>query len=209
MSALLLSATAKTPAAEEAKENQEPPQLFYLEINGKKMPLALNKPFPTETLKGADTATLRVEPYRVFRYSGILFHYPTEYAFEADLEGPGVAIWTLTGPTTVIMVQRYDLQADPDAARGQLIKALGARYKDAKKKEREVTLKVKDTTLKGVCLELELVRTVIHQELYSFRVGKGSVVLLIQDTPGADGKPSTERVRAEKLLSETLQLPAN
>ena len=195
-------------AADESKEDQEPPQIFYLESDGNKIPIELNKPFGTQILQGKKTATLRVEPFRVFRYAGLSFRYPREYTFEADHTHPGLSLWTLQGNDCLIMVQRYEHQGDPETVRRSVTNGLAASYKDAKKKEVAITWKLEDTTLKGVRLEVELAGTLLHQDLFSFRAGNRPVVLMIQDSEPKNGKASAARVRAEKLLSETLRLPA-
>ena len=59
--------------AQENKEDQSPPQIFYFEVGGKKVSVKLNEPFATKTLAANPTATLRVEPYRVFKYAGLRF----------------------------------------------------------------------------------------------------------------------------------------
>jgi len=204
---LLVCAPAAS-TAEEPKEDQEPPQIFYLEFDGKKVPLELNKPLGTEVLRGSKTFTLRVEPYRVFRHAGLSFRYPREYTFGNDHSTPGVSIWTMSGPDCLIMVQRFQGQGDPEAVRESLVDGLAEKYKDGKKKQVETTWKLKDTTLKGVRLEVELAGIRLHQDVYSFRDGQGSVLFLIQDSLQGDGKASAERVRTEKMLSETLRLPA-
>jgi hypothetical protein len=205
---LLACAPIAASAADQPKGDQEPPQIFYLEFDGKKVPIELDKPFPTEALEGTRSVTLRVEPFRVFRHGGLSFHYPREYTFEADHTTPGLALWTLSGNDCVIMVQRYEGDRDPEAMRQLVVNGLAAKYKDAKLKRGEATWKLKDTTLKGIRLEVELAGSGLHQDLYAFRAGDSSVVLMIQDSLQDDGKPSADRVRADKMLSETLRLPA-
>jgi hypothetical protein len=204
----LLACAPGGSTAGEPKEDQEPPQIFYLEFDGKKVPVELNKPLGTEVLGGSKSFTLRVEPYRVFRHAGLSFQYPREYTFENDHATPGVSIWTLSGPDCLIMIQRYEGSGDPELVRQALVNELAKKYKDGKKRQVETTWKLKDRTLKGVRLEVELAGIRLHQDVYSFRAGQGSVLLLIQDSLQDDGKASAERVRTEKMLSETLRLPA-
>ncbi|MGL5095305.1 MAG: hypothetical protein ACRDD1_06935, partial [Planctomycetia bacterium] len=66
-------------------------------MNSGKIPVELDKPFRTDVFGEAKTATLRVEPYRVFRNAGLSFHYPREYMFECDLELAPSMLWTLEG----------------------------------------------------------------------------------------------------------------
>jgi hypothetical protein len=206
--ALLVCAPLAAGAGDGPNPDQEPPQIFYLEVDGKKVPIELDKPFPTESLKGSKSVILRVEPFRVFRYGGLTFQYPREYNFEADHSTPGLGLWTLSGNDCVIMVQRFEGNADPEEMRRLVVDQLAAKYEGAKKKQGETTLKLKDTILKGIRLEVEFAESTFHQDSYALPAGKNdSVVLMIQDSVQDDGKPSADRVRAEKLLSETLRLP--
>ena len=190
---VLVWASPAVGAAEGPKEDQEPPQIFYLEFDGKKVPIELNKPLGTEALRGSKTFTLRVEPYRVFRHAGLSFQYPREYTFENDHTNPGVSLWTLSGPDCLIIIQRYEETGAPEAVRQALVDGLTEKYKDGKKKQVETTWKLKDITLKGVRLEVELAGILIHQDaLYSFRAG--ARLGLVVDHPGFFGKTTGERV---------------
>ena len=95
------------------------------------------------------------------------------------------------------------------AIRGNVLSGLTTTYAGAKKlRESDVTLKCNGETLNGRRLEVELAGTMLHQDLFSFPVGKSSVVLMLQDTPHDDGKPSANRVLGEKMLCESLTIPA-
>ena len=97
--------------ADEPRGVQEPPMIFYLEAGGKKTPIELGKPFKLDALPSASTAILRAEPYRVFPYAGISFRYPRSFTFETDFKTKGVRIWSLEGPSYLIMVQEYPVLA--------------------------------------------------------------------------------------------------
>ncbi len=188
-------------------EEQEPPQLFFLEVGGKRIQVELDKPLDTATLGGAKSVTLRVEPYRVFPYGGVKFHYPREYTFEADFSTPGVSLWTLSGSDCKIMIQRYQDQPNHQATLATFKKQLLATYKANKPKESAVKLKLKDAVVDGQRIELALFGSALQQDVYSFQSGKEAVLLVVQDSPKENGSPSADRIRAEKLLSDTLQLP--
>lgn len=71
----------------EPPEDQEPPLLLYLESDGKRIPIELDKPFGLEALSGKKTAILRADPYRVSPYAGLSFRYPRGDSFEATRAG--------------------------------------------------------------------------------------------------------------------------
>ncbi len=95
---IFLAISASAVKAEDPAD-QEPPLLLYLESDGKRIPIELDKPFGLEALAGKKTAVLRAEPYRVFQHAGLSFRYPRSYIFEADQETPGVTQWSLDGPS--------------------------------------------------------------------------------------------------------------
>ena len=205
--ALLLLYPPSPALADDPKPDQEPPQIFFLECAGRRVPVDLDKPFRTDALAGAKSATLRVEPHRVFRYAGLVFHYPREYTFVVSLENPAVAVWTLAGSDCTIMVQRYPGRQDADAVRREFVGDLTALYQGAKTKQTDATCKLKHTTLKGLRLEVELAGRLLYQDLFCFPAGKDLVVLILQDSPQRDGQPSPDRTRAEKMLHDSLRLP--
>ena len=101
----LLALHSSTVRAD-APEDREPPLLLYLEADGTRIAIELDKPIDLAALSGKKRATLRAEPYRVFPYGGISFRYPSGYSFKAEQQ-PGASIWTLEGSDVVIIVQRY------------------------------------------------------------------------------------------------------
>jgi hypothetical protein len=195
------------PAKIGIPQNQEPPQLFFLEFDGKKAPIELDKPVSADVFGSSKTITLRVEPYRVFPHGGLHFQYPREYTFKTDFDNPAVLLWTLSGPTAKIMIQRYRGQADHEAVRREFMKELAKEYKNAKKTETKTSVDLKKMTLEGRRIEVQLVASgKIQQDVYSLQDGRDSVLLILQDSPEEDGKPSKDRSRAEKMLRETLRL---
>lgn len=205
--ALLLVAATAPGAAAEPKGAREPPQLFFLESGGQKAAIELDTPFETRLLAANPSATLRVEPYRVFPYAGLEFHYPREYTFEADFTKPGVVIWTLSGNSCLIMIQRFENNKEHLTIRGQVSTGIANIFAGSKV-DRQCSLKLKDEALHGVGLEARIGPAQLRQDFYSCASGEDSIVLVLQDTPSDNGQPSADRVRAEKMLCETLRLPA-
>src|SRR4051794_4953611 len=209
LAAVMLAACSggQQPPVQAAREDQEPPQLFFLEFDGKRTPIELDRPLGTDVFGGARAFTLRVEPYRVFRYAGLRFHYPREYTFEADLTSTAVSMWTLSGNDCKIMVHRYKAREDHEDALESVRKRLVAAYKPSKTKEALTRLNIRGADLKGKRIEVRIANTLIQQDLYSFPSAKDSIVLILQDSPLQSGNPSADRTRAERMFCETLQLP--
>jgi hypothetical protein len=181
--------------------------LLYLETNGKRATIELDKPFDLEALAGDKTATLRAEPYRVFPYAGLSFRYPRGYSFEAKLK-PNLSTWTLKGSHVVITIDRFPGLRDHVAIRQAMVKNMLKSYAGSKTRELDTQLDVKGATLTGRRIEVTLAATLLHQDLLSLVAGNDTVVLMLQDTPQEDGKPSPERVVVDNMLRETLRLPA-
>jgi len=191
-----------------SKEDEEPPQTFQLEIDGSKgIPIELDQPFAAASIPVGKTAVLRVEAYRTFRYAGLSFRYPREYLFEADLTNAGIASWILTGNDCMLNIQRHEGRADPEALRNELLEHLMGAYKPGLSETAAVRLKLGTATVTGTRVQVQLWGEAIHQDVFAFRPGRDSVVVLIQDTL-KDGKPSADCIRAKRLLTEALVLPA-
>jgi len=205
--AAVLLTTSASALGTEPPGDQEPPLLLYLESNGKRIPIELDKPFGIEALSGGKTATLRAEPFRVFPFAGLSFRYPRGYSFEAKLENAGVSLWTLTGNDFVIMVQQYPATRNHAAIRQTVTNGMIKAYGGAKTREVDTKLELDGAVLHGRRLEFNLAETLLHQELFSFAAGDSSVVLLLQDTPDQNGKPSPDRISTEKMLRESLRIP--
>jgi hypothetical protein len=204
---ILLFSVCSSALCAEPLDDREPPLLMYLEADGARITVELGKPFALDSLSGKKTATLRAESYRVFPYGGISFRYPAGYSFEAKQQS-GVTVWTLEGADVVIIVQRYVRNAEHLSIRTAVVDNLVQSYAGPKTRQLDTTLKVKGTVLKGRRIEFVLANTLLHQDIFSFRAGADSVVFIIQDTPQPGGTPSAARVDCDKMLGESLQLPA-
>ena len=205
----LAAATAGILASviQEAVEKREPPMIFSLEIDGKKIPIELDKPIDLETKGPGAKVTLRAEPHRVFSFGGLRFHYPRDMGFEADLGTEGLKLWTLDGNAVVIMVQYYKERQDYEDLRKEytdnMVKSVGRRNV----KVESSTLTLQKKTLTGSTLRLNMAGTKLAQSVYSFQVGDDSVVLVLQDSLTDDGAITEEFARSLKLMQETFQFP--
>jgi hypothetical protein len=187
--------------------DQEPPLLLYLDSDGKRTPIELDKPFELEAHSGKKTAILRAEPYRVFQYAGLSFRYPRGYAFAPNLGNPAMSLWSLNGSDFMIMVQQFPGMRDHAALRQTVMNEMNKGYAGDKIRELDTKLEFNGAILKGRRIEVTLANTLIHQDLFSFSAGEASVVFILQDTPHENGEPSADRIIAEKMLRESLRLP--
>lgn len=206
MGSLMGCVLSQTAYASEP-ENREPSLVFYFDVGGKRVPLELDTPFSTQILGGAKAATLRLEPHREFAYAGLRFQYPREYTFEAKVDSPKVATWTLSGNACTLMVHRYRAESNAEALQRSVVDEILKAFGPSKKKESPVQLALRDTTLRGIRIDVELATAQIQQDVYAFRSGSNVTVLIVQDALGEDGKSTVDRVRTEKLLRESLRLP--
>ena len=206
--ALFFGLLSSAGRADAPKEDQEPPQTFFIEAGDKKIPVDLGQPFPTAEFAGKATATLRVDPHRTFRYAELVFQYPQEFVFEADLENEAVSIWSLSGSNSVIMVQKYPGRKDADEVRKEVVRAMGDQYQEALKSQSAVALPLKSGNLQGVRLNVELAGSPLVQDLFSFTAGDCAIILLLQDSPQENKQPSAEHAKAQKMLTDSLSVPA-
>jgi hypothetical protein len=189
--------------------DQEPPLILYFEAGGKRIPIEIDKPFSPEALSGMKTATLRVEPYRVFPYAGISFRYPRSYSFAANSKNQGTMTWTLSGDKFLIIVEQFPGRLDHETIRKSVATEMKKRYASAKSlREVDAKLELDGATLKGRRIEVMLASIQLYQDLFSFAAGDSSIVLILQDRPQADGKPSADRIAGEVMFRESLRLPA-
>jgi hypothetical protein len=187
-------------------EAKEPPQIFALEIDGKRVPLELDRPVDLATPAPVTRATLRSEPHRVFDFAGVRFHYPREMGFEADLETPEVAIWTLDGNDAVVMVHRLEGEGDAPATRARVEEGILAQYGRAGRREpAKATLGGRE--LEGSVIQARIAGSRISQEVFAFPSGKDSIVLILQDSLKDDGGHTDEYGRVRAMLGSTLRFP--
>ena len=195
---LLLAAAV--PRAE-AQEDREPPLLTYLEVGGIKTPIELDKPLDLKTQEGMTSVTLRVEPYREFPYAGLGFRYPRSYAFDADLDNPGIRMWTMEGPDCTVMVFCYPSSSDPATTLDQSIEGARERFGAEESSAEPASLKLGDEELSGTLLKILIGGQSMHQHFFSLATVGGTVLLILQDSPDDGGEPSAEY----KALIEMLQ----
>jgi hypothetical protein len=190
-----------------AGEREEPPLVLYFEVDGKHVPIEIDKPFAPAQLGGAKSATLRLEPWRQFAFGGVQFRYPREFTFEVDTSSPGVSMWTLSGNDAKCMVHRYEGQSNPAEVQKALVDELVKTYGAGATAASPTTLDLAGSKLKGTRLDIQMAGTKLAQSVFSVRAGADVLVFVFQDSPNERGQPTPEWNRMLQMLDGSLKLP--
>lgn len=196
-------AIAKTVASiAGVDESLEPSDSFKLVVDGREFKIVAEEPFDLavkgETLK----ALLKVEPLKIFNYGGIELQYPRHFTFEADLDDEDVRLWNLSGSQCVLMIQRYPAEMDHKIMAEMLL----PRFGEGNSQMSECGMRLNGSEVKGSRLKTTIGDSSISQEIFSFKVQDGSLLLIIQDTLDPAGEHSEEARRFKELLSSTFKL---
>lgn len=179
----------------------EPPAQYVLQINGKPTPIALDKEFSLDSKAGRTRFLLSRGKARRFDKSGVKFDYPSDYGFEADLSDPKVAIWTLSGRSSLLMLQRLPL-AGPALLREQMVKELVRQYGSKNVVVRPASLFVGGRDIEGKRLRVSLAKQTLVQEIFAFSNQKYAFVMLLQDAPES-GKETAETKDLKAMLTNS------
>lgn len=199
------SAPVSVAAPAAVDETVEPADNFKLLLDGQETSLVPEKPFEI-TIKGEKIkGLLQVEPLKTFNYGGISLQYPRHFTFEADLSDKDVSLWNLSGSNCVLMIQLYPAEMDHKI----MAQMLQPRFGEKNSIVSDCTLALKGNETKGSKLTTTIGDSSITQEIYSFKVQGGSLLLILQDTLSLDGKSSEEGRKFRQLLIETLSFSAS
>ena len=181
----------------------EPPAQYVLQINGKPTPLSLDKEISLNTKTGRTRFLLSRGATRRFDKSGVKFDYPTDYGFEADLSDSKIAIWTLSGRSSTLMLQRFPL-VGPALLRDQMTRELTRQYGAKNVVVRPASLFLGGREVEGKRLHVSLARQRLVQEVFAFSNPKYAFVLMIQDAPQGGKESAETRSLKTMLTSSTL-----
>lgn len=192
---------AMAPAAD---ESVEPPLELTIVVNGQEQPISFNQPV---TIKGDyknPSITIKPAPTRHFPYGGIAFNYPVHFAFEAEIGQPNYKQWSLDGQNVVIMYFSMGIEFTPETYVAQMVRQFGEDKSVVTPTERRLG----KHTLKGQRVRITVGDSaVIVQEGLALPAPAGtSRILVLQDTPAADGSTSAEMTEVLKLLGESLNI---
>mgnify|MGYP000899697530 FL=1 len=196
-----LAVFVAAPSAFAVDESVEPADSYKLSLNGTEVEIFTDKDIELSEDAGKAKARLIVNPEKRFHYGDVDFQYPRYFTFEADLSSDDVKLWSLSGNKAVIMVQRYPIVMDHKIMAEQLLPSFG---------EGNSTLGTCEMMFNGVDTAGSRVVTTIGQgtiaqEIYSFPMTTGSLLLVLQDTLDSD-KNSEEFKAFRAQLARTFKL---
>ncbi|NLF96015.1 MAG: hypothetical protein GX569_04690 [Candidatus Riflebacteria bacterium] len=175
---VILAVFVAAPSAFAVDESVEPADTYRLSLNDVEIDLFPDRDIELPENAGKAKARLIVNPEKRFTYGDVDFQYPRYFTFEADLNEAEVRLWSLSGNKAVLMVQRYPVEMDHKVMAEQLLPSFG---------EGNSTLGVCEMMFNGVKTTGSRVITTIGQgtiaqDIYSFDMANGSLLLILQDT---------------------------
>ncbi len=201
---LLILTSALLPGPAQGPE-REPPDRFYLTVDGERVDLELERPATLKVGAGEAVVRLSVEPTRVFETDAFVFQYLRHMAFAHDLEPP--ESWDLDGSDVVLMLQRHELR---DGGTQELLEAIvdaiAEGYGESLLREEPADLDLDGTRYRGRRILAKLAGSVIQQELFALpgKTGEGWV-LILQDMPDEEAKDTAEMRSVRATLARTFR----
>lgn len=193
-------------AASAQEADAEPPLEVVLEIDGQKFDAAVGESAEVTIDGKTRSLKLTAKPTRRFAKAGIEFRYPSYFTYELDDSIPGIRIYTVEGPTTMVMLQNFNAgELTADAAAASLLEELRRLYGDslAGVTKTEMTLggkKVAGQRATAIFAEQRL-----QQEVYPIH-GTSSIIM-VQTLPTEDDAAQAEETKLVlRLLAETFKV---
>lgn len=184
-----------------APVEEEPPMRFTLQIEGKSVPVELDRPFQIDLDNRQIQAQLRAEPTRRFQAGGVSFEYPRHFAFEADRDDPNLTLWTLDGNDGVIMLMRFKVPVEPD----QLLEEFVGQYGKGNVQQGPVRVSLRGQEFEGTRLKITLAGARLHQDVFLLPATGGGLAMIVQDSPDESGNSTDEVREVIRLLEKTFQ----
>ena len=150
-------------------------------------------------------ATIRSKPTRRFDFEGLAFDYPSHLAYSVDTSTPGILSWSLDGADCIVMVQRYPDISDPEDLLELFVETMVDQFGSAVDSEEEIELELLGEATEGVALTIEFAGTFLLQEIFAFRAGDASWVLVVQDSLDDEGENTEEMLEVREVVAESMQ----
>ena len=184
--------------------NDEPQLEVRIEIDGKPVDATFDEPV-TVTIDGKrHVLKLTSKPTRLFSKATVAFEYPSYFTYEFDDETPGVAIYTLEGHNTTLMVQSFaEASITSQDALGAVAAELRQAFGDSLTGDSEVEARLGGKRVKGRRLAANFAGQRLQQDLFPLEGTSG--VLMWQVVPNEDGQETAEMKTVQKLLDETFR----
>ena len=193
---------AKVARFVEVDETVEPSDSYQLSINSQNMAVFTDQDVELPADAAKAKVRLVVAPDKQFTYGGISLSYPRYFTFEADLSEPGVKLWSLSGNKAVLMVQRYPVEMSHRTMAEQLLPSFG----EGNSTLGECEMMLSNVKTAGSRVVTTIGEGTIAQEIYSFEMKAGSLLLILQDTLEPSGKNSSEFTTFRDQLSKTFKI---
>ncbi|TWT48379.1 hypothetical protein Pla111_01420 [Botrimarina hoheduenensis] len=182
----------------------------------------VGKPFAVQI--GEQRVTMRIDPRSQtdFTIEGVSFSHPASLVAETPVDEGGVAIWAIQGPSSAIMLQRYDGELAPESLLKVLADNIAEQYGKQPIQRQAVQLRGADRTYPGQQLRVsttaasgqgatagqgvaEGTAVDLVQNVFTFASGDRVYALIVQDTRPAGGGETPEYQETLRLLGETLK----
>jgi hypothetical protein len=111
-------------------------------------------------------------------------------------------MWNLSGTNGVLMIQRYSLEMDHEMMAQMLV----PRYGPENARLTECSMEFMGKNVAGTRVIATFGGTAISQEVYSFKLASGSVLLIIQDGIDEKAQHTKEGLELKKIVSESFKL---
>jgi hypothetical protein len=162
---------------------------------------------------GGRARTLRVDvaPLRRFAAGDVAFDFPRDMAFEHQDEAGVLQIWTLEGSSITVMVHRFLVgEADEFVADtlSSMAEGFAAVSDEAPAKPEPCKVIAGGVERAGQRIAFAIAGNEMATTAFALDVGKGCVLVMVQDIPGEDGEPSAECARFLELLATTFEVTA-
>ena len=184
--ALLLATTSTVRAAD---ENREPALKYRCEVGGRVFVITEGEPLKLAGVPGDPTITIRPEPFREFTYGDVKFRYPSHFTFEADTADADTKHWTLSGNDFKIM---YFVIQD-DVSDAQYVGAMVGQFGEDNCTQSKTSITLNKQQYPGTRLKVTIAGNAMTMDVFRIGSGKQTRLLVLQDNPDDDGKPSAER----------------
>jgi hypothetical protein len=204
LSAILLAAGHGYAQTPDYNSSAEPMDSYSLEIDGKEYPVFTDRLSAVKSEKGDFQVKLKVAPFKTFSMEGISLEYPRHFSFEADTADKDVMLWNLSGSNTILMIQKYGEEMSHEIMGNMLQQRFGAENS----KLAETEMELLGARQKGTRVLTTIGDSSITQDIFSFKYGKGSILLILQDSVDQQGHGSEEGTRFRETVSRTFKVLA-
>lgn len=186
-------------------ESIEPQDSYCLVVDGKDFPVFADKEVEIKFEKTSAMVALKVSQFKKFPYAGIQLEYPRQFTFEADFADDEVKFWNLSGVNTILMIQKYNTEVIETIVMGNM---LSQRFGEQNTSLSVCEMELAGSKRTGTRIFTTIGDSSIAQEIYSFQIAEGCLLLILQDSVDAQGKGSVEGVLFKEQLSKTFKFAA-